>query len=139
MRGCFFWGGKPAGFEYVSSAASFGELYPRILKSYAVEIAAGNIPPSGKAGMEQARKFLDRASKAGVSVRESAGRGEDVRFAGEGLIGSALAHHGEILHAVFFPDEKSADPLSAGDLPGSGKVPHDIYLEFRNRFDLSKH
>lgn len=107
----FFWGGKPAGFEYVSSAASFGELYPRILKSYAVEIAAGNIPPSGKAGMEQARKFLDRASKAGVSVRESAGRGEDVRFAGEGLIGSALAHHGEILHAVFFPDEKECRPV----------------------------
>jgi hypothetical protein len=102
----FFWGGDPAGFEYVAKAGSFRELYPRILKSYAVEIAAGKIPARGEAGVEQAREFLGRASMAGVSVKESAGRGEDVRFAGKGLIGSALVHNGEILHAVFFPDEK---------------------------------
>ncbi|MDO9508903.1 MAG: hypothetical protein Q7I97_06105 [Thermovirgaceae bacterium] len=103
----FFRGGDPAGFEYLSNPLAFRDLYPRILKSFAVEVAAERKPAEEGPTMEQVRIFIEKASSARVSVADSAGRGEDIRFTGAGVIGSALAYDEEILHAVFFPEGKS--------------------------------
>ena len=100
----FFRGSEPAGFEYLSDPGVFRDLYPRILRSYAVETSAGVKPRGDRPTMEQVRIFIEKVASSTMTVGDSVGKGEDIRFAGEGVIGSALAYEEEVLHAVFFPE-----------------------------------
>lgn len=102
----FFRSGGVAGFEYISDSNAFRELYPRILRSYAVEAAAAG-ERGDETTIEQVRIFIEKAASAKYTAGDSAGKGEDIRFLGDGVIGSALAYHEEILHAVFFSDRVS--------------------------------
>ncbi|HOI80924.1 MAG: DUF6569 family protein [Thermovirgaceae bacterium] len=112
QRGVIFFAGKePAGFEYVSDPRAFRDLFPKILRSYAVEAPPGEAKTAKALSGDQAMAFVGKVLSAETTVKHSAGRGEDIRFSGDGVTGSALAYEGEILHAVFFPDEKEGRPV----------------------------
>lgn len=46
--------------------------------------------------------FIKKASGISPSFYKSPGSGWDYRFEGEGITGSALVYHGEVIHAAFY-------------------------------------
>ena len=111
-----FLDGKPVGFDYVSRSGAFGLLFPKLVKSYAMEamLAAGtekrqdaekkgeakkgvNGPSAG-----EARSFLAAAAACDEQKNEPVGMGSYFRYAGPGMVGSALAVDEAVVHMAFF-------------------------------------
>ncbi|HCP07489.1 MAG TPA: hypothetical protein DIT24_03425, partial [Synergistaceae bacterium] len=93
QRGVVFFAGKePAGFEYVSEPRAFRDLFPKILRSYAVESLLGEAKTARALSGDQAMAFIEKALSAETTVKHSAGRGEGIRFSGDGVLGAAPAY-----------------------------------------------
>jgi hypothetical protein len=94
--------------DYLSRPAAFARLYPKLLEGYLLD------------GLERLdRKAASNESLAGfVSTvaltpqrrSASAGLGEDVRLAGDGVIGSGLLLDGELLQLSVFTTDGSGSP-----------------------------
>lgn len=83
--------------DYVSRPDAFVRLYPKLLDGYLLDAleARGRAP-------SEAAPFLDRVTAAARSRRPSAGRGEDVRLSGDGVVGSGLEVDGELIQLSAF-------------------------------------
>jgi hypothetical protein len=115
--------GRPAGLDFVSREAAFAALFPKLLKSYAMEaLILRERRRKGRGGAEKAlveptaavaREFLKRATASDEKKYESVGLGWSYRYAGPGIVGSALACNGSVVHMAFFgiaEDESGEDP-----------------------------
>lgn len=92
-------GRRVIGLDYVSRPVQYAELHAKLLRSYAFEA----LMRGGKSGdRPMADAFLQRV--AGLVGRrfKSPGLGWDVRFDGNGVLGSALQYRGCVVHAAFF-------------------------------------
>ena len=120
--------GAVVGFDVVSKAGAFGALYPKLLKSYAMEAILENGKKKGgnggaekeagkeeEKGAEKARAFLKEAAGCDEKSYESAGMGSDFRYVGKKIIGSALAVEGHIVHMAFF---RAGEAEIAGNMAG---------------------
>ncbi|MBM3311401.1 MAG: hypothetical protein FJY80_07830 [Candidatus Aminicenantes bacterium] len=123
--------GRPAGLDFFSREAAFGTLFPKLVKSYAMEAMlvaerrrkgrdkgdARKAP--AKPTADEAREFLKKAAECGEKKYESVGLGWAYRYQGPGLVGSALALDDRVVHlALFGVDE--AEPLEdPGTMAGS--------------------
>ena len=91
----------------MSRPAAFARLYPKLLSGYlldAVERLDGK-----PAGSGELAGFLEAAAAAPRSRRPSEALGEDVRLAGDGVVGSGLELDGELLQlSVFSSDAEQA-------------------------------
>jgi hypothetical protein len=91
--------------DYVSRPETFVRLYPKLLDGYlldAVEHLDGT-----SAREERLAGFLEAAEDAPSKRQPSAGLGEDLRFAGSGLVGSGLTLDDELVQlCVFSADEE---------------------------------
>ncbi len=97
-----FIGGEVAGMDIVSRSEAYAELHPKLLRSYAVDALAGQSPRRREPSFEAARAFLEEAAGCGEEKYRSAGLGWDHRFAGPGVVGTALAWRRRVIHAAFF-------------------------------------
>jgi len=126
-----FLDGRPAGLDYVSRAGAFAGLFPKLVKSYAMEamlLAERRRHGRGKgdAGQalarptaDEARAFLKRAAACDEQRYESVGLGWAYRYAGPEVVGSALAVDESVVHMAFFSladGERMEDP---GGMAGS--------------------
>ena len=148
-------GGKVVGFDVVSREKAFAALFPKLVKSYAMEAwleerrgGAGRVDESAdqgvipglggkkkgggkprkaakdgaeadmKKGAAKARAFLKAAAGCGAKAYDSVGLGKDVRFAGKGMVGSALVVNDAPVHVAFFSATESD---KAGSMAGSGR------------------
>lgn len=131
-----FLDGKPVGFDFVSRPAAFGLLFPKLVKSYAMEamLAAeepkrrerlrkakgkdtGQDPEGKKDGAgkrrgvalsaDKARAFLATAAACDEQKNEPVGMGSYFRYAGPGMVGSALAVDEAVVHMAFFGVEEA--------------------------------
>ncbi len=86
------------GFDIVSRPEVYEVLHARLLRSYlmSIPLSAG---PSLKGG---AAVFLKSAMNAHETRYTSPGHGEDHRYRGDRLVGSALTFTNETIHAAFF-------------------------------------
>jgi hypothetical protein len=119
--------GRPAGLDFVSREAAFATLFPKLVKSYAMEaMLLGERRKHGrgkgdaakapaKPSADQAREFLKRAAGCEEKKYESVGQGWSYRYAGPGIVGSALAFNEMVVHMAFF----SVDEAEAAQDPGS--------------------
>ncbi len=100
--------GKVAGLDLLSSPAAFGRLFPKLVKSYAMDaLSRGErSKEAGPVGDEVAREFLDSAAKCVSSAHPSRGTGEDVRLEGKTVVGSALVADGCVVHLALFRREE---------------------------------
>jgi len=120
--------GKPAGLDLISRGPAFETLFPKLVKSFAIEAmlakerephAAGaqtqtkeakpkSKKQAPKPSEKEARDFLTRAAECEEKKYESVGLGSSYRYTGRNMVGSALAVEGQ------------ADPVSSrakrGDL-----------------------
>jgi len=88
QAGALFALGDRLCLDYVSRPKAFAFLYPKLLHGYlldAIERLDGR--PASRDALES---FLDATLSAPRSRRESAGLGEDVRLAADGVVGSGL-------------------------------------------------
>jgi hypothetical protein len=91
--------------DYVSRPEPWARLYPKLLDGYLLD-AVGRL--DGKPADVEA--FVGAVAKATSRREPSAGRGEDLRLAGEGVIGSGLELDGELLQLSAFTGETAAAP-----------------------------
>jgi len=125
-----FIAGKAAGMDFVSRGPAFGVLYPKLIKSYAMEAmlvrerekTAKAKDEAKKAGArpdsEQARAFLKRAAECEEKRYESVGMGWSYRYSGTGIVGSALAVDEKIVHMAFF---STSEAESSGYMAGTSQ------------------
>lgn len=106
--------GRPVGLDFVSRAQAFAGLFPKLIKSYAMEAmllaerhkAGRGTGDAGKAlarpTADEARAFLKRAAACDEKKYESVGLGWAYRYAGPEIVGSALAFNDSVVHMAFF-------------------------------------
>jgi hypothetical protein len=121
--------GRPAGLDFVSRAAAFATLFPKLVRSYAMEamlVTERRRRGRGDAGSatakptaEEAREFLKRAVASDEKRYESVGLGWAYRYAGPGIVGSALALNDDVVHIAFFSLDESGRTEDPGPMAGS--------------------
>ncbi len=92
-------GSRVVGFDFVSRAPQYAELHDKLLRSYAFEALVRGGEPGER---PHAAAFLERIGALRGERFKSPGLGWDVRFQGDGVLGSALEHRGHVVHAAFF-------------------------------------
>ena len=125
--------GRPAGLDFVSREKAFSELFPKLVKSYAMEaMLLAEERKSGrgrgdaaralaKPSVDEAREFLKRAAAAEEKKYESVGLGWSYRYAGTGIVGSALAFNEKVVHMAFFGLDEPGVAEDSGSLAGSSR------------------
>jgi hypothetical protein len=90
--------------DFVSRPDAFARLYPKLLAGYLLD-AAEHV--DGKRA--DLAEFVERTLAAPRSRRDSAGLGDDVRLAADGLVGSGLELDGELVQlCAFSTDTRTA-------------------------------
>jgi len=117
-----FIGGRPAGLEIVSLASAYARLHSKLLRSYALEdlfeaspfhprekdtdeVAAPSAPGLPSQSEPDYRRLAEAFLAEIIAAEErwfaSVGYGLDYHYVGKDLVGSALVHADELIHAVF--------------------------------------
>jgi hypothetical protein len=101
--------GKVCGFELFDSPDTLKKLWPKLLRSYALDALdrARAAPskeqkPTPPAGQDDVQAFLPRVAAGETKQYPAVGEGEDIRLASSGLTGAALAAHGRVVHLSAF-------------------------------------
>lgn len=115
-------GSRVVGMDLVSRAPQYAEWHDKLLRSYAFEALLRGGEPGDNSAAEE---FLERVGGLEGHRFSSPGLGSDVRFEGDGLLGSALEFEGHALHAAFF------------DVGGATESEDDTPLEDRPNWHLS--
>jgi hypothetical protein len=104
-----FIGGKPAGADIVSLTSAYTRLHPKLVRSYTLEglLENNQDTPTAEPIAIQARQFFDEIGSAEQREFPSVGYGSDYRFKSKALVGTALVHESEVIHAAFFRMEES--------------------------------
>jgi hypothetical protein len=122
--------GRPAGLDFVSRDKAFGELYPKLVKSYAMEAmllteerkkgrGKGDAAKAlAKPTTDEAREFLKRAAASEEKKYASVGLGWSFRYAGPGIVGSALAFNDKVIHMAFFGLDEPGVAEDTGSMAG---------------------
>jgi hypothetical protein len=127
-----FLDGRAVGFDFVSRPGAFGLLFPKLVKSYAMEAmiaSEGRKNREGKAGggeaggkgpvvktpaPEEAKVFLSATAACEEKKQESVGMGWHFRYSGKKMVGSALAVDAKVVHMAFFriDEAEKAGPMA---------------------------
>jgi ARG and Rhodanese-Phosphatase-superfamily-associated Protein domain len=97
-----FIGGQAVGFDFVSREKAFELLYPKLIKSYAMEAVLEDKKDESNPARELAEAFLKEAAGCEEKKYESIGRGHDFRYESGTIVGSALAVDDRVVHMAFF-------------------------------------
>jgi len=97
-----FIGGEAVGFDFVSKDRAFELLYPKLIKSYAMEAVLEEKKDEAKPDRQRAEAFLKEAADCEEKKYESVGRGHDFRYESKTMVGSALAVDDKVVHMAFF-------------------------------------
>jgi len=97
-----FSGGRPVGFDFVSKEKAFEVLFPKMVKSYAMEAVLDDNKDETGVGRDRAEQFVKEAADCEEKKYESVGRGHDFRYESKTMVGSALAVDDKVVHMAFF-------------------------------------
>lgn len=108
--------GEIAGWDILSSATAFENIFKKLIKSYAMDalIKNRNKITLSRYPVEEAKRFLEESLNCQVKKYPSTGLGEDYRFEGPGKVGSALVVEKQVIHMAFFKigQNEKIDPMS---------------------------
>lgn len=97
-----FNGPEPAGFDALSREKAFETLFPKMIKSYAMEAVLEDNKDAADISPRRAEEFIREAAECDEKTYDSVGRGRDYRFESKTMVGSALAADNRIIHLAFF-------------------------------------
>lgn len=107
--------GDVVGFDFLSLDRAYALLHPKLVKSYAMEALLQKTPKTEKPGKEKGEEFLKEATRCKEKKYKSIGKGNDHRFEGKKLVGSALKFQKKVIHMAFFSISESE---KAGEIAG---------------------
>jgi geranylgeranyl pyrophosphate synthase len=105
-----FINGQVVGFDVLSRASAYQQLHPKLVKSYAME--AMQTEQSETPSISKAQAFLTATLDCTARHYTSIGYGDDHRFEGQAMVGSALVADETVIHIAFF---KVADNEADGE------------------------
>ena len=114
--------------DHVVAAEAFARertaeaLWPRLVRSYALD--ALEEPDCAPVSRSRAIRFIARSHAARCEVYPSLGLGQDVRFDGDGVFGSALVYRDQPLYTALFRSDRGG-PTRANHL-ARGSVRRDL-------------
>ncbi len=100
--------GEVMGLDAVSSSIAYSVLHHKLLKSYSLEAILQEENEDKKDdesqfnGLDKAKSFLEEARLSVDEKHKSIGHGCDHRLEGPSVVGSALTHKDQVIHAAFF-------------------------------------
>ena len=98
----FLINGAPAGLECFDASATWRQMAPKLIRSYAVDAVDRQHERNEQPAVDPA-EFVARIAAATASVFPAIGEGEDIRMESEDIIGAALVAHGRAIHVSAFP------------------------------------
>ena len=98
-----FVGGRLVGLDIVAWAPAWRQLHSKMVRSYAVEARANGRDIGNGAEPTVVRELIDRISAGRESLFPSMGLGADLRYEGEGAVGSCLLVDDQVIHLAMFP------------------------------------
>jgi len=123
-------GSQVMGLDFVSRAPQYAAVHDRILRSYVFEALVTGGEPGDRTVAEA---FLERVAMLRGERFASPGLGDDVRFEGDGVVGSALVCRGHAVHAGFFDVGASGSPDEPGHEGRPSWRPADAREQARRR------
>jgi hypothetical protein len=106
-----FINGNPVGLEMISSSDKYPLVHAKLIRSYATE-ALYSKDEGAIVTTDKAMQFLRKAMECTFERYPSVGLGEDYRFVGSEMIGSALVVNETVVHCAFFRIGCSTDQQS---------------------------
>ncbi|MEN8215777.1 MAG: DUF6569 family protein [Pseudomonadota bacterium] len=94
--------GQVVGFDILSHASAYQQLHPKLVKSYAMDAVHQPTEQSDKPSVKKAQAFLAAIGDCTVQHYPSTGYGDDHRFEGRAMVGSALVADESVIHIAFF-------------------------------------
>ena len=104
VGGLFFINRRPAGLECFDTPGVWRKLWPKLLRSYAldaIDYRQADSPPRPTAADGPA--FVARIIASTATTFRATGDGEDVRLTGHDVVGAALVARGRMVHLSAFP------------------------------------
>ena len=93
-------GDEVVGLDLVSIPEKYTRLHEKLLRSYAFEALVSDRTAVDDPAL--GRAFLERIAGLHAQSFKSPGLGWDLRFEGNGVLGSVLTYRGRAIHAAFF-------------------------------------
>ena len=97
-----FRGAEPVGCDIISREKAFADLFPKLIKSYAMEAVLDDEKKETEGDSARAEEFLKEASECDEKTYDSVGWGRDYRYESKTMVGSALAVDDKVVHLAFF-------------------------------------
>lgn len=101
--------GKPVGLDYISFPSAFEALYPKLIRSYAVEALLSEKEELANGLELKAQEFVRQAQACGETRYKSRGHGWDHRLHSPAVVGSALTYREGVIHMAFFREEPNIE------------------------------
>lgn len=109
--------GRIVGLDLFDSEKTLKQVYPKLLKSYALDAIGPVAAERGRSTLgdpgNAAEQFLAAAAKAAGKAYDSQGEGSDLRLSGWKLTGSALVARLRVVHASVFAGD--VEPVARED------------------------
>jgi len=103
------------GFDFLSLDSAYAQLHPKLVKSYAMEALLQKTSKTEKPSADKASHFFREAGRCKEKKYKSVGKGDDHRFEGKQMVGSALKYQKKVIHMAFFSITESE---KAGKIAG---------------------
>jgi hypothetical protein len=97
--------GRIVGFDLFDCAETLRKLFPKLIRSYALDALDASLAKETKAkapSAEDAAAFLDVVTRAKLETFPAVGEGEDLRLSAPDLTGAALAKKERVVHLSAF-------------------------------------
>ena len=111
-----FRGAEPVGFDFVSREKAFADLFPKLIKSYAMEAVLADTQGESRGEPGLAEDFIKEAAGCDEKTYDSVGRGRDYRYESKTVVGSALAVDDRVIHLAFF---RVSESDKSGEMAGT--------------------
>jgi len=103
QAGCLvFLNGRPAGLELLSRPEKYALLHEKVLRSYAASILRRRHLATLRISQTDVEKRFSDVMHIHAACFPSVGMGDDCRLREATMVGSALRHEGETIHAAVF-------------------------------------
>jgi len=106
---------KVVGFDFISLESAYTKLHPKLVKSYALEALIRREQKRESPEKEKAGQFLNEALDSEEKKYDSVSQGQDYRFEGKEVVGSALKVGKKVIHLAFF---RITESEKAGQIAG---------------------
>ncbi|MBM3149445.1 MAG: hypothetical protein FJZ88_05375 [Chloroflexi bacterium] len=93
--------GEVAGLDFLSLDEACDKVYPKLLRSYAMNALVNKEKGAGRSSLEKAKAFVGEIASLEEERYQAPGEGWDYRYSGKDVAGSVLVLGDTVLHAAF--------------------------------------